>query len=73
MRGTLFPSVPQRGADSVAEHLKLIELLEQRADFADIERYARDHKLHFLQAAVRQLQQWMRTRQSQLAASPNGV
>ena len=31
MRGTLFPSVPQRGADSIAEHLKLIELLEQRA------------------------------------------
>jgi len=27
MRGTLFPSVPQRGADSIAEHRELIELL----------------------------------------------
>jgi DNA-binding GntR family transcriptional regulator len=75
IRGTLFPSVPQRGADSIAEHLKLIELIEQRAGFTEIERYARDHKLHFLQAAVRQLRQWMRTRQSQLASAtiPNGA
>jgi len=75
MRGTLLPSVPQRGADSIAEHLKLIDLLTERASFQEIERYAREHKLHFLQAAVRQLQQWMRTRQSQLAsaATPNGA
>ena len=76
MRGTLFPSVPQRGADSIAEHLKLIELLEQRAPFLAIETYAREHKLHFSQAAVRQLRQWMRTRQAQLtapAATPNGT
>ena len=76
MRGTLFPSVPQRGADSIAEHLKLIELLEQRAPFLEIETYAREHKLHFSQAAVRQLRQWMRTRQAQLtspAATPNGA
>src|ERR1700716_2147930 len=27
MRGTLFPSVPQRGADSITEHLELIDML----------------------------------------------
>jgi len=53
MRGTLFPSVPQRGADSISEHLKLIELLEGHATFGDVEAYAREHKLHFLLAAVR--------------------
>src|SRR5919109_1526424 len=69
MRGALFPSVPQRGSDSVAEHMKLIELLEQQASFLEIEAYAREHKLHFLQAAVRQLRQWMQTRQAQLTAT----
>jgi DNA-binding GntR family transcriptional regulator len=74
MRGTLFPCVPKRGSDSVAEHLKLIELLEQRASFVEIETYAREHKLHFLQAAVRQLRQWMQTRQAQLTAvASNGA
>lgn len=75
MRGTLFPSVPQRGADSIAEHQTLIDLLEQQASFAQIEMYARDHKLHFLTAAVRQLQQWARTRPGRLAAAsaPNGA
>jgi DNA-binding GntR family transcriptional regulator len=62
MRGTLFPSMPQRGAESIAEHQHLIELLERHADFQEIETYARSHKLHFLEAAVRQLQQWGRSR-----------
>jgi DNA-binding GntR family transcriptional regulator len=62
MRGTLFPSVPQRGADSIAEHKQLIELLERGASFSEIEAHARVHKLNFLAAAVRQLQQWARTR-----------
>ena len=64
MRATLFPSVPQRGADSVREHLELVELLEGHASFADIERQAREHKLNFLVAAVQQFQQWARTRQN---------
>ncbi|HEX8968688.1 MAG TPA: GntR family transcriptional regulator [Chloroflexota bacterium] len=67
MRGTLFPSVPQRGADSIAEHLRLIELLERGASFQEIDSYAREHKLHFLQAAVRQFEQWARTRQGRLS------
>src|SRR5262249_37739430 len=63
MRGTLFPSVPQRGADSIAEHLELIDMLERGEAFERVEAYARHHKLNFLAAAVRQLQQWARTRQ----------
>jgi DNA-binding GntR family transcriptional regulator len=62
MRGTLFPSVPQRGADSIHEHLELIEMLKNQAEFSVIENYARDHKLNFLRAAVRQLEQLARTR-----------
>jgi DNA-binding GntR family transcriptional regulator len=64
MRATLFPSVPQRGADSIREHLELVDLLDKHANFADIERRAREHKLHFLVAAIQQFQQWARTRQS---------
>jgi DNA-binding GntR family transcriptional regulator len=69
MRGTLFPSVPQRGADSIAEHLKLITLLEEHAAFEDVEAYAREHKLHFLLAAVRQFEQWAMARQSRISGS----
>ena len=62
MRGTLFPSVPQRGLDSVNEHRKLVELFEKQASFETIERSAREHKLHFLVAATRQFEQWARSR-----------
>jgi DNA-binding GntR family transcriptional regulator len=72
MRGTLFPSVPQRGADSIAEHLELIDMLERGATFVEIEAHARNHKLNFLAAAVRQLQQWARTRGGRTAAD-NGA
>ena len=72
MRGTLFPSVPQRGADSIAEHLELIDMLERGASFGEIEAHARVHKLNFLAAAVRQLQQWARTRGGR-GATDNGA
>jgi DNA-binding GntR family transcriptional regulator len=62
MRATLFPSVPQRGAESLSEHRQLVELLEKGASAEAIERSARAHKLHFLEAAVRQFEQWARTR-----------
>jgi DNA-binding GntR family transcriptional regulator len=62
MRGTLFPSVPQRGTDSIGEHRELVELLENRASFDAIERGARVHKLRFLEAALRQFEQWSRAR-----------
>ena len=70
MRGTLFPSVPQRGADSLAEHVRLLELLEARASFQDIETFAREHKLHSLVAAVHQFEQWAHARQTRSASSP---
>jgi DNA-binding GntR family transcriptional regulator len=63
IRGTLFPSVPQRGASSNAEHLQLIKLLERAESFETIEAAAREHKLNFLAAAVLQLQQATRQRQ----------
>jgi DNA-binding GntR family transcriptional regulator len=66
MRGTLFPSVPQRGAESIAEHVHLIELLDQPASAEQIERAAREHKLNFLIAALRQFEDWARTRPSRL-------
>lgn len=69
MRATLFPSVPQRGADSIREHRELVELLAARASFEEIERHAREHKLHFLDAAVQQFQQWARGRQARTTAA----
>ena len=66
MRGTLFPGVPQRGAESIGEHLHLIELLEKHASAEKIERAAREHKVQFLVAAMRQFEQWARTRPSRL-------
>ncbi len=62
MRASLFPNVPQRGAESIAEHRQLVELLEKHATLRAIERSAREHKLQFLAAAVRQFEQWGRTR-----------
>jgi DNA-binding GntR family transcriptional regulator len=73
MRGTLFPSVPQRGADSIAEHLKLIALLEEHAAFDAVEAYAREHKLHFLLAAVRQFEQWALARQSRMSGGSSEI
>jgi DNA-binding GntR family transcriptional regulator len=68
MRGTLFPSVPQRGADSITEHTELIDMLESGATFQEIEERARRHKLNFLAAAVRQFEQLARSRQGRRTA-----
>jgi DNA-binding GntR family transcriptional regulator len=67
MRGVLFPSVPQRGEASINDHVKLIKLLEERASFQDIETLAREHKLHFLETAVRQFEEWARARHSRVS------
>lgn len=64
MRATLFPSVPQRGAESIDEHRQLVDLLERRASFETIEKHARAHKLNFLGAALQQFEQWARMRQT---------
>jgi DNA-binding GntR family transcriptional regulator len=56
IRGTLFPSVPQRGVGSNGEHRHLIDMLERGDTFEKIESTAREHKLHFLQAAVKHIE-----------------
>jgi DNA-binding GntR family transcriptional regulator len=45
IRRTVFIQIPYRGAESVAEHRNLIELLEAGAPPAKIEAAAREHKL----------------------------
>jgi DNA-binding GntR family transcriptional regulator len=51
IRGTLFPTVPQRGAVSIAEHEELIRAIESGEDGEAIERLARQHKRNFILAA----------------------
>jgi DNA-binding GntR family transcriptional regulator len=62
MRAALFPSVPQRGAESIAEHRQLLQLFEKRASPDVIEHSMREHRMHSLHAAVRQFEQWGRAR-----------
>jgi DNA-binding GntR family transcriptional regulator len=72
IRGTLFPSVPQRGAGSNEEHHHLIEMLERGDSFEAFEATAREHKLHFLQAAMRHLEDINRARRARHAELGNG-
>jgi DNA-binding GntR family transcriptional regulator len=46
IRRTVFVHIPYRGADSIAEHWELIDLLESKAPPQRIEMVARAHKLH---------------------------
>lgn len=46
IRRTVFVQIPYRGAASVEEHAVLIDLIERAADAPEIERHAREHKLH---------------------------
>jgi DNA-binding GntR family transcriptional regulator len=48
IRRTVFVQIPYRGADSVAEHSALLDLLERGASSQEIELAAREHKLHTL-------------------------
>ncbi len=50
IRRTVFVQIPYRGAASVQEHDRLIELLEGGAPPAKIERAAREHKLHTVES-----------------------
>jgi DNA-binding GntR family transcriptional regulator len=56
IRRTVFVQIPYRGADSVAEHRALIELLEQGSPSELIEAAAREHKLH----TVESFREWRR-------------
>lgn len=44
IRNSAFAFVPQRAHESVAEHERLLELIEAKVDPARIEDYARDHR-----------------------------
>jgi len=60
IRRTVFVQIPYRGAESVAEHRKLIELIVDRAPFAKIEAAARAHKL----STVESFRAWQREHQA---------
>ena len=49
VRSTMFAYLPERTAEATWEHARLIELLES-GDPAEVERYARWHKLQTVQA-----------------------
>ena len=49
VRATMFAYLPERAAEAAREHLRLIELLES-GDPAEVERYARWHKLQTVEA-----------------------
>lgn len=49
IRRTVFVHIPYRGAASIAEHRRLLVLIEQRAPAQAIESLARQHKLNTLE------------------------
>lgn len=53
VRATVFTHIPNRGWSSLEEHARLIDLLESRAPFAEIEQTARAHKLRTVEAFQR--------------------
>jgi DNA-binding GntR family transcriptional regulator len=50
IRRTVFVQIPYRGAESVAEHRALIALIVAGAEPPEIERAARQHKLHTVES-----------------------
>jgi DNA-binding GntR family transcriptional regulator len=50
MRRTVFVFVPERTLAAVDEHEHLLALIEEKADSEAIERFAREHKLHTVNA-----------------------
>lgn len=52
IRRSTFLFIPDRARQSVAEHTALLDLLEAGTDGAEIERAAREHKLHTLRALM---------------------
>jgi DNA-binding GntR family transcriptional regulator len=49
IRSTMFPYLPERAKASLAEHARLIDLLES-GDAETVEQYARWHKLQTVEA-----------------------
>jgi len=59
IRRTVFVQIPYRGAESVAEHRRLIGLISNGAPLSQIEAAAREHKLH----TVESFRAWQREHQ----------
>jgi DNA-binding GntR family transcriptional regulator len=55
LRSSIFMFVPTRGRVSIAEHEELVTMIERREDPEAIERFARLHKLHTVDAVRRRL------------------
>lgn len=53
VRRSVFPFVPDRAPQSVEEHDRLLDLLEQGAPPDAVEAFAREHKLRTLEAYLR--------------------
>lgn len=52
IRVTVFAYVPKRSKSAIGEHDEMIRAIERKADFAEIERMAREHKLRTMQAYI---------------------
>jgi DNA-binding GntR family transcriptional regulator len=61
IRRTVFVQIPYRGAESVAEHRRLLALIAEGASPAKIEAAARDHKLN----TVKSFRGWWQEHQQQ--------
>jgi hypothetical protein len=57
LRDSSFSFVPGRAHESVAEHDRILQLLEQRAPAIEIELTARKHRLATLHAVLEHQQQ----------------
>ncbi len=53
MRRSIFPFIPDRAAQSVDEHDRLLDLLEGGAPAQEVEAFVRQHKLRTLEAYLR--------------------
>lgn len=53
VRRSVFPFIPHRGLESVAEHDRLLDLVEAGAPAEGIEAFARQHKVRTLEAFLR--------------------
>lgn len=57
LRNTIFLQIPARGQVSVSEHAELVALLERGAEPAEIESFARGHKLRTVAAFEERLEE----------------
>lgn len=57
VRTTVFSYIPMRGRESIDEHERLVDMLARRDDPDAVERFARTHKLHTVDALRRRQQE----------------